>query len=388
MSITITLSHDTEIIEALRHEWIDLQARSSATSITLTWQWICTWYKYFGQDSELWLLTAHEDDRLIGIAPLMKVEVKPDLGFAWQQLEFIGAPSFLERLDFIIEAGYEQQVIPLFIDKLYEQVSRWDVILLAGLCTSKTVDILQQSGNDWVKYPDRDMVVPYLTLPDTVDEWMQSISRKSRKNLRRYRNMLDKQFPDQWSIVQVTQPDELDETFDHLVYLHQALWEARDMSGDFAYDNVTDYYRDLMHSLLATGSLRMYSLKIDGKPCAIDFCSHYLGRANGFITGTDRDVTNVSLGLVLKHHAIEQAIQEGLSEYSLGMGEQPYKYSFGGINQTHLALRLIGSRRVQLQELLSQLKSRVRIRSRVQGFKSRVFATSPSKPMDEDNDED
>lgn len=363
MSISITLSHEIEALEALQDEWIDLQNRSSANGATLAWQWIYTWYKHFSHRGELWLLTAFEDGQLIGIAPLMNAKEQPDRFFAWRQIQFIGAFEILEHLDFIIESGYEKQVIPLFIDKLYEHRSRWDVIRLTGLYDTNTSDILQQSGRDWVENARKNRTAPYMALPDTMDEWMLAISRNHRQKMRRYYRKMDEQFPDRWSITQVTQPDELDYTLDHLVRLHQAQWESVS-GGNFHYGEWTEYFRELMHSLLENGWLRLYRLDIDDKTYAVDFCWHYGGRAYYAIGGLDRDVTEIPLGYILMQHTIEQAISEGLDEYTFMWGEFAWKFSFGGVNRVHHVFELVSSPRVQAQlktvDLLRGVKSGIR----------------------------
>lgn len=378
MSFTVELSHKMQTLEDLRDEWIDLQTRSYAKSMELSWQWISNWYKHFSDLGELWLIIVREDHRLIGIAPLMKVAFHPHQGFTWQQIEFIGGPHKPEHLDFIIETGYEERLIRLFMDKLYEHKTRWDVIQLTGLCETKTPDILQQINSDWVENTEENIIAPYMMLPDTTDEWMQSISRKHRKNLRRYRNLLDKQFPDQWSIIQVSQSNELDDTYDHLVRLHQEHWEAMGTPGTFNHGEFVEPYREWAHSMFDNGWLRMYRLDINHVPCAVDFCYHYFGRAYGHITGVNRNVTNVTLGHVLKYHSIDQAIKERCREFTFMLGEQSFKYSFGGVAREHRAFQWIVTPHFRLQintfKQLHRMKSRIRIRSRVNEIKSRLHA--------------
>lgn len=387
MSITVELSHNIETLEALQYEWIDLQNRSTSTGAALAWYWIYIWYKHNKSLGELWLMEAREDNRLIGIAPFMKVEEKPDWGFAWQQIRFINAFTIEEHLDFIIEPGYEEQVIPMFIDKLYEHKSQWDVINLTGFCDTKTIDILQQSNRNWTEDIEESRIVPYMTLPDTVDEWMQSISSNHRQKLRRYKRKLDKQFPDRWLISQATQPDELDDAFEHLVHLHQTYWEDQGYPGHFNRGEWVECYRELLHGLLENGWLRLYRLDIDDEPCAVNYFFHYRGRAYFVFGGLKRGVTEIPLGYVLLQHNIEQAINEGLPEYNFMLGEQSYKFSFGGVAREHRAFQLIGNPRVPIQiktvDLLRRTKTRIHIRSRIEWIKSRLRTPVPVSPDDE-----
>lgn len=379
MSITITLSHEIATFKALQDEWNDLQTRSSATGMAVTWQWIYIYYKHFNHLGELWLMEAREDQRLIGIAPLMKVKEQPDRFFAWQQLEFIGTAHNAEHLDFIIEPGYEEKVIPMFIDELFEHRSQWDVIRLTGLCETNTPDILQRTDHHWFEHTRKNKIAPYTTLPDTMDEWMLSVSRKRRKKLRRYPKKLEEYFPDQWSIIKISQPDDLDYTLDHLVSLHQAEYEGQG-GGNFNYGEWTEYYRELMHSMLENGWLRMSRLDIEGEPCAIDFCYHYRGRAYAQIGGVNRDkVPDITVGDVLMHHNIDQAINEGIPEYTFMWGEFRWKYSFGGVNRVHHVYELIGSPRVRLQ---------VRIVNLLREVKSRMGDITSEISTDQDNEDD
>ncbi|PJF38509.1 MAG: hypothetical protein CUN55_17085 [Phototrophicales bacterium] len=184
---------------------------------------------------------------------------------------------------------------------------------------------------------------------------------------------------------QVTQPDELDEIFDHLVRLHQAHWEAQEEPGLFYFDEETAYYRELAHCMLENGWLRLHHLDIEGKPCAIDLCYHYRGRAYAQIGGVDRDVvTNITIGDVLMHYNIGQAIDEGLNEYSFMVGEQAYKYSFGGVTQVQKAFRLVRSPRVRLQlQIIDTLRA---MKLRLQKAKSQISKMISDTSIDKEDD--
>src|SRR5690606_36151748 len=149
-------------------------------------------------------------------------------------------------------------------------------------------------------------------------------SRNHRQKLRRNRRKLDEQFPERWTIIQVTTSDELNETFIHLVRLHQTHWKAMGEPGTFHNADQKAYYHELMHSMLENDWLRLYRLDIDNMPCAVYYCYHYLGRAYLQIVGVDRDVTDIPLGYILLEHSIMQAIQEGCHEFTFMWGEQSY----------------------------------------------------------------
>jgi CelD/BcsL family acetyltransferase involved in cellulose biosynthesis len=364
MPFTITLTHDTHAIQNLRDEWIDLHNRSAARGAALSWHWINIWWKHFNQTGELWLMQAHDSQqRLVGIAPLIKTQHQPKYGFAWRQIEFIGASTHHEHLDFIVQSGSEEQVVPVFLDKLLEQRKEWDVLHLSGLTETKTLDVLEASGQDWLANPKREMVAPFTTLPSDPEKWMSSLSRNRRWKLRRNVKQLNEEFPDNWSIQMVDEPQKIDEALDIMVRLHQAKWAALGKPGAFNNGERTPYYRDLLHCFHEQGWLRLYRMDLGGKPATVLFMYHYRGRAYNQIAGLDESLTEVPIGHVLTQRSIEEAIKDGLDEYSFMWGEEPYKYSFGAQNRIQYAFDLVMNPRVQFQyktvDFLRGIKARM-----------------------------
>jgi CelD/BcsL family acetyltransferase involved in cellulose biosynthesis len=365
MVFDVSLTHDTHAIQNLQDEWIALHSRSTARGAALSWQWVNIWWKHFNHTGELWLMQIRDSDqRLIGIAPLIKVQFQPKYGFSWRQIEFIGASHHHEHLDFIVEPGYEEQVVPLFLQKLSEQRKQWDVLHLSALADTKTLDVLATSGEDWIPNLKKEMVAPYTTLPSDTEKWMSSLSRNRRWKLRRNIKQLNEEFPDNWSIVRLCEPQELDEGLDILVTLHQAKWEALDKPGAFHFGEWTTYYRELMHCFQNEGWLRLYRMDIAGKAATLLYMYHYRGRAYNQIAGLDETMTEVPLGHVLTQHSIEEAIRDGVDEYSFMWGEEPYKYSFGAQNRIQQAFDLVINSRVQFQykavDFLRGVKTRMK----------------------------
>lgn len=61
-------------------------------TIFSTWEWLSTWWKHFGEDKRLLLLLAKNEDRIIGIAPLMYT-VSTMFGLRRGKIAFIGTPD-------------------------------------------------------------------------------------------------------------------------------------------------------------------------------------------------------------------------------------------------------------------------------------------------------
>ena len=86
------------------------------------------WWKHFGDGHSLRILTARDNNRLVGIAPLfIDVEHFP---FRVRAIRFLGGTEVCsEYLGLLIERGAEEGVVPALFDFLLNDLRReWDVI--------------------------------------------------------------------------------------------------------------------------------------------------------------------------------------------------------------------------------------------------------------------
>ena len=77
---------------------------------------------------------------------------------------------------------------------------------------------------------------------------------------------------------------------------------------------------------LARDWLRLFVLRLDGKPAASLYGINYNGVFYFYQSGFDPDYGNHSVGLVTMALAIKAAIEEGAEEYDLLHGDERYKF--------------------------------------------------------------
>ena len=65
----IVLHDSFEQLRTLSAEWNRLLEGSCSDTIFLTWEWCEAWWKAYGNDRSLFVLTAWEGSELVGIAP-------------------------------------------------------------------------------------------------------------------------------------------------------------------------------------------------------------------------------------------------------------------------------------------------------------------------------
>ena len=77
---------------ALEEKWQDVLEKCNYYTVFSTWEWLSIWWKHFGKGKRLVLLLAEENDKIVGIAPLM-YSVHKMFGLRMGKIEFIGTPD-------------------------------------------------------------------------------------------------------------------------------------------------------------------------------------------------------------------------------------------------------------------------------------------------------
>ena len=73
--LKITEINDLNLFLNLKSEWNGVLRRSKDDSIFLTWEWLSTYWKYFGKERKLRILLMEDKNQIIAIAPLRQQRV-------------------------------------------------------------------------------------------------------------------------------------------------------------------------------------------------------------------------------------------------------------------------------------------------------------------------
>ncbi len=90
--ITTEIIDTLAALEALEAAWGDLNRKSGVDEIYFSFAWFAAWWKVFGGKRHLCVLVVRNDDRILGIAPLMASDIRK-YGRTRKILELIGWPD-------------------------------------------------------------------------------------------------------------------------------------------------------------------------------------------------------------------------------------------------------------------------------------------------------
>jgi CelD/BcsL family acetyltransferase involved in cellulose biosynthesis len=308
--------NDYQDFLALKDEWANLLEKCQL-SVFSTWEWLSTWWKNFGGDKRLVLLLAIDNDRIIGIAPLM-YSARKIFGLRRGKISFIGIPH-TDYHDFII-ANKIEKCLQLFIDYLKQLPEKWNYLELSEIPeNSKSIPILTKLSKTLKPFTR----CPYKPLPESRDAFWNSLGSDMRRNLRRYIKKTKKEFHVEFADYSDSQL--CTEGMHWLFELHQKRWRSKGLSGAFADEKVRNFHLEVAKIFARRMQLRLFLLKLSNKPVAAIYGFKDKKRFYLYLSGFDPEYSQYRVGNQIIAYTMEKCIEEGLSEFDFMRGGETYK---------------------------------------------------------------
>jgi len=162
-------------------------------------------------------------------------------------------------------------------------------------------------------------VAPYIKLPKTWDEYLASLNKKRRHELRRKMRRVDELGEVNLGV------SGSDEKGDELISLIKQSSKAKRV---FMNKEVEAFFAKMMKKMSGAGFLRMFSLKVNKKTVAMCLGFEYGGVLSLYNSGFDVD-SRQPVGVVMMARIIKWAIEKRLDEVDFLRGDERYKYDLG-----------------------------------------------------------
>jgi len=229
-----------------------------------------------------------------------------------------------DYLDLIIRRGKEpevQQALALFLAGERLPID-WRQLKKEGCLASGVADILRERG--WLVTESKMNICPFISLAGkSWDSYLATLGSEHRYNFHRKWKRLHKDFAVQFERVRTA--EQLRESMDLVVELHNMRWRERGGSEAFQTAAMVSFHQELSRLALDRGWLRLYILRLGGKPAACLYGFLYHRKFYFYQSGFDPDYARHSVGLLTMGLAIRSAIEEGAEEYDLLHGDGDYK---------------------------------------------------------------
>ena len=321
--------------------WNALVEQSIADTPFSRHEYLSEWWKTLGggewlrERAELVLVSASENDQLIGIAPLFITEYDGQ-----RALMLVGSIEISDYLDLIVRA----EDLPRFLSGLLDFLPAAPTGTWSGLDwynlpdSSPTLAALKAEAEKrgWTHHEELYRPTPRIPLNGSFEEYLARIDKKQRHEIRRkLRRAAESEKNVRFYIVDGT-PDintEINAFFDLMIqdqgkekFLHPAMREQMTVTIQNAH---------------AYGYLWLAFLEVDGVKTAASLNFDYKNKLWGYNSGVSREHMELSPGWVLLAQTIQWCCENGRYEFDFMRGDEEYKYRFGGVNKYVMRARVI-----------------------------------------------
>jgi len=303
-----------------------LQRCGENDSIYLTYEWLSTWWRYFGHGKKLNILVFEKENQIIGIVPLMKVEYRVAL-IRLNILETIGSVNC--NYIGLIPPEYIDDVIATFLTYMEEELAKNGLLLKLSLIPDDSLFLarLQKhaalSPRSIFIHKKVMTLAPYIKLPATWEEYLSLLNRRRRKVL--YRALRTLKEEHKVNLQEYT-ADSLEEGLSKFYKLHQSRWQAVNVRGVFSYPKMKEFYRDIASQFLENKWLYFTCLSADNEPVSMEYSFIYNQKLYNATTARDIKYSKYSVGHLHHLFIINEAIKRHLREVDLLRGDEPYKF--------------------------------------------------------------
>jgi len=325
--LTVDVQVGPEAFSSLEQQWKGLLRRSRADTIFMTWDWQQTWWEWFGQESWLSVVRIRDGAELLGLVPLYTQGNGPER----RTFRLAGGVEVSDYLDLIVAAdAREVQTYEAFWRWLTQDSDEgWDLLDLhnvpASSPTLRRLPALAEASSEFEVSLHVEEVCPVITLPSTWDEYLSSLSKKERHEVRRKVRKANRE-----AMVRCYYADDPTSLYGELedfIALHRT---SADPKSSFMDERMQGFFHALAEAAQHNGWLRLAFLLVNNVKASAMLCFRYGNAFQVYNSGYDPELyPELSTGIVLLSCCIRDAIEEGLELFDFLRGEEDYKYRFG-----------------------------------------------------------
>ncbi len=327
----IEFIRDVPSWDRITAEWNTLLERSAAEYPFLRCEFLRAWWDHLGggewPSGELLIAVWKENGALQGIAPLFlsRRDGEP-------RLLLIGSVEISDYLDILAVPDR----LPVFIAELLDALAALPALEFGALdlfnlqAASPTVRVLEEetARRGWALERAPLQVCPVIDLPESWEEYLSMLDKKSRHEIRR--KLRRAEGGEEKLELKIGGAGDMDEFF--------RLMACDENKAAFLTPPMRAQFRAIAEAAEQTGILELAFLEIGGKKAAAYMNFTFGKRIWVYNSGMDPAYAAASPGWVLLAMRIRRAIEAGYRAFDFMRGDEPYKFQWGGKGEPILRL--------------------------------------------------
>lgn len=324
----LTLLRDFQ--DDMKNEWNGLLSESITHVPFLRYEYLKTWWETCGggewsKDSRPAIVTAHQDGRLAGIAPLFETqwEGKPTL-------LLLGSIEISDYLDLIARPADLKPFTGALLDFLTASGSglpAWERLDLYNVLEdSPSIAALREAAQARGMAYQQEPFRPALSihLPGDWETYLAGIDKKQRHEIRRkMRRAYAGALPVRWYTA--SDPRTIDAEIESFIHL----MELDDEKARFLTPPMRQNFHHTIRCAFDEGCLMLAFLEVGGQKAAAYLSFDYLDQLWVYNSGMDSSFNEYSPGWVLLGELLQWANENGRKSFDFMRGDEDYKFRFG-----------------------------------------------------------
>lgn len=304
---------------AIREAWSQLLQNRHSQTAFLTWEWMFAWWKHYGTDKELWLITVWKGESLVGGAPLMLSRVSR-LGLKYRILQSLGKPN-TDESDFITTEEDRHEVICCLVEYIASQSHQWDALELCEFNPESptTQIVLDEIKKLKLRSTERQEPHYHILTSRPWEEYWKSLSKNTRDGIEKRYKQGVKKLDLQFEYIQAA-----DVTWGHFDTIF-GINETSRYPEKYGSAKERAFLADLVNTMNGKGWLEVIFLHMEGKPIAYDYGFNMNGRFEDWRTGYNLSYSPQAAGKILLYLMIKHQFENGYKSFDFLRGAYEYK---------------------------------------------------------------
>lgn len=361
--VTVTYFSSFDEMSSMKEKW-DRFVESVNGDIYLTYDWCRIWWDHYRKGRRLKVYVFWLNREMVGIIPMFVETIW--LGPVWLRIaKIVGSDSTMVIVNPPVRVNVAAEIYGQVCDLLTKKEG-CDAVWFGPVAGQyAALPYLRDAikAHPQITMFQDSIWSPHTAfgLPKTFDDYIKSLNKRQRGNLRRDLNLINKNY-------QVTQDVVQDETtaiteYEKFVLMHNKQWEAEGKLGHFNDWPLAEAFNaKLVTEQAKHGRLRLIRLLANDKVVSYQLCfsfgNRWYWRLPARLVGPEW--SKFGLGRIGLIKEIELAIAEGVEEIEAGAGHYDYKVKLGGVEHNLRSILAANSKKTcQLRASLFLRLSRV-----------------------------
>ena len=358
MALDVRVVTDESGLAALGPAWEALSTTGAGDCLFGSFVWNQLWWKHYRHLGQLRVLVAQDGGEVVGIWPLylarrsfhdIEVDmigprrfVLPGKIFKLRVLAYLGSGEICsDFLAPVVRPGQEEPVIDALVGYLAAHRD-WHLLDLADLDdAAPTFAPLQRALTARFGAPRQRFRygAPYAPLAASYDDYLDSLSKKSRYNARKKLRQIELNHRVEHAFH--TDPASLDAAMDEFMEQHRARWAEEGLPGVFVNEHFVGFHRDIARVALDRGWLRLGFLRIDGEVRFVTYAFQIGDQTYLYQQGGQSNWHHYNLGYVALGFSVADACERGSRVYDFLRGEAEYKLHWAKMHRELVQLQTV-----------------------------------------------